>query len=114
MEIQIEFQDEIAIITLIGRFDFASSEIASTKLMQTVEEKRNIIIDMSRCDYVSSSGLRALLLIGKRVKQVGEKIALANLTYDVQDVMEMTGFGTIFKCCDDVESAKEYIVSGEK
>ena len=52
---------------------------------------------MSECPYVSSAGLRTLLTIGKKVKINKGHMNIINLSEEVKDVMEMTGFGGIFK-----------------
>ncbi len=105
MDVQITQNSGVVVIKLDGRLDFNSSTEISSKLMETVEENKHIVIDMSKCSYVSSSGLRILLVLGKRAKQLGETIVLASLTYDVQDIMEMTGFGSIFHCYDSLDEA---------
>ena len=95
----------ITVVSLGGELDYNSSEEARQQLMEVVENNKNVVIDMKNCTYVSSSGLRVLLLLGKRSRQLGENIALANLTDDVKDVMDMTGFGTIFNCYDSLDNA---------
>lgn len=96
---------DVTVVSLKGELDYASSEEIRQQLMEVVENNKNVVIDMGNCTYVSSSGLRILLLLGKRSRQLGENIALANLTDDVRDVMDMTGFGTIFRCYDSLDNA---------
>ncbi|MBE6839291.1 MAG: STAS domain-containing protein [Ruminococcus sp.] len=105
MKIETTMIKDIAVVALRGELDYSSSEEMRQPLMEIVDNNRNVVIDMEKCTYVSSSGLRVLLLLGKRSKQLGENIALANLTEDVRDIMEMTGFGTIFNCYDNLETA---------
>lgn len=52
---------------------------------------------MAECPYVSSAGLRTLLTIGKSVKLKKGQMHIINLVEEVKEVMEMTGFGNIFK-----------------
>ncbi len=105
MKVETTMINDIAVISLRGELDYSSSEDIRKSLMEIVDNNKNVVIDMGNCTYVSSSGLRVLLLLGKRSKQLGENIALANLTEDVRDVMEMTGFGSIFNCYDNLEMA---------
>ncbi|MEG0614217.1 MAG: STAS domain-containing protein [Oscillospiraceae bacterium] len=109
MKIDSYTQGDICVITFIGKLDYSSSEALSEKLMEIINKSKNIVIDMTKCTYVSSSGLRLLLVSGKRVKQLGNLIVLANLSEEVRDIMEMTGFGTIFKCCDTLYDALGYL-----
>lgn len=103
-------KNNVTVVALNGELDYASSEEIRQQMMEVIENNRNVVIDMGNCTYVSSSGLRVLLLLGKRSRQLGENIALANLTEDVRDVMEMTGFGTIFNCYDNLETATASMV----
>lgn len=112
MELDTAMQNNVTIVTLSGPLDFTTGQDVSQQLMNIVDNNKNIVINMGQCSYVSSSGLRILLLLGKRVKQLGDKAVLANLTEEVQDIMEMTGFGTIFQCFDDVDTAVRFV--GEK
>lgn len=105
MKLETKMLGEITVVSLGGELDYNSSEEARQQLMEVVENNKNVVIDMENCTYVSSSGLRVLLLLGKRSRQLGENIALANLTDDVKDVMDMTGFGTIFNCYDSLDNA---------
>lgn len=111
MQITTADRDNVTIAMLEGHLDFASSQRASEELTKLVESSDKLIIDMSGCQYVSSSGLRVLLLVGKRVKQLDDRAVLCSLTDDVKEIMEMTGFGSIFKCFDDVDTALGYINS---
>ena len=96
---------DITVVSLKGELNYNTSEEARESMMSVVENNRNVVIDMEDCTYVSSSGLRVLLLLGKRSRQLGENIALVNLNEEVRDVMEMTGFGTIFNCYDNLDTA---------
>lgn len=109
MEIETTTLGNCTVVTLKGRLVFDTSEAASERLMEIAENYQRIIIDMSKCTYVSSSGLRVLLLLGKRAKQLGEKMVLAKLTDDVQDIMEMTGFGSIFSCYGNLSAALDAV-----
>ena len=95
---------DITVVSLKGELNYNTSEEARESMMSVVENNKNVI-DMEDCTYVSSSGLRVLLLLGKRSRQLGENIALVNLNEEVKDVMEMTGFGTIFNCYDNLDTA---------
>lgn len=109
MQLDVAVKNNVTVITFCGELDFNSSQEVSERLMELVEENDKIVIDMKCCTYVSSSGLRAMLLLGKRMKQRGNVAVLANLTEEVADIMEMTGFGTIFRQFSDLDSAVAYV-----
>ena len=51
-----------------------------------------MVLDCSALDYVSSSGLRTLLLVMRRLKAVNGAFAIGALCDQVRQVLEMTGF----------------------
>ncbi len=101
MEINIKNIDNKKYIELIGKLDGNCSNEVTDKVLDVLNENKNIIIDMSDCPYVSSAGLRTLLTIGKNIKLNKGHMNIINLAEEVKEVMEMTGFGSIFKEFED-------------
>lgn len=97
MNINVSNDGARLIIQLIGNLDGISSEMVTEKLIELIKNDTYITIDMTECLYVSSAGLRTLLTIGKTVKMKGGEMNIVNLNEEVKDVMEMTGFSSIFK-----------------
>jgi anti-anti-sigma factor len=59
------------------------------------EGPTRVIIDFSDVDYISSAGLRALLIIVKKAKSLGGALTLCGLKGSVREVMAVSGFDTI-------------------
>lgn len=57
----------------------------------------DITFDCTELAYVSSSGLRALLLLARKAKAAGAAITLKGLSESVQEVMEISGFDSFFE-----------------
>jgi stage II sporulation protein AA (anti-sigma F factor antagonist) len=55
--------------------------------------------------YISSAGLRVLLLLARKINSNGGKMALCSLSSGVGSVFDISGFSTIFKIADDCDSA---------
>jgi anti-anti-sigma factor len=58
-------------------------------------EKR-LVIDCAGLDFISSAGLRSLLLAVKKMKAAGGAIALAALQPNVKEVFDISGFSALF------------------
>ena len=97
MEVNIKDNNGEKYIKLIGDLDGVSSNDVTEKVLKVAEENSKIVIDMAECPYVSSAGLRTLLTLGKSVKLKKGQMHIINLVEEVKEVMEMTGFGNIFK-----------------
>ena len=55
------------------------------------------MIDCTQLEYIASSGLRLLLGILKQAKASGSRVVLKNVNEVVRDVLELTGFISIFE-----------------
>ena len=85
------------IAELEGRLDTVAAE-QTTKDLAPLNDciGHDIIIDCTKLEYISSSGLRILLSIRKNAAAVGSKVSILNINKEIQKVFEMTGFNTLF------------------
>ena len=56
----------------------------------------SVVLDMTACNYVSSTGLRVLLYSKKVAAAKGLKLYLKGVSAEVQDIMSVTGFDNFF------------------
>jgi anti-anti-sigma factor len=56
---------------------------------------KRLIFDMSQVTYISSAGLRAILLAAKKAKAAGGGAAVFGLASNVEEVFTVAGFGRI-------------------
>lgn len=97
MDICINEKNGRKFVSLDGNLDGISSDDVVTRLIEIIEDEIKLTLDMSKCLYVSSAGLRAILTIGKSVKMAKGEMQIINLCDEVKDIMNMTGFSDIFK-----------------
>lgn len=109
MEIKIENQNGVNLIKIIGNLDGTTAQQAQDTIVPLLLNKSLLVFNMEECPYVSSAGLRVLLVIAKKLANMGGKGALANVPDEVKDVMEMTGFDNIFKTFKSVTEAAEAV-----
>jgi anti-anti-sigma factor len=80
----------------IGRLDSTTAgAIEKTLLALLVGDVHSIDIDMSALDYVSSAGLRVLLVVAKAAKAKGGKLVLMALKPSILEVIKISGFDRI-------------------
>lgn len=106
--LDIDQRDEggVAVVKLGGRLDVLTCKDLGLKLEEDAEVgMTRIVLDLSGLDYVSSAGLRVLLQARKTLKPMGGTLALAAANEFVKDVMQTTGFNTIFPFHDTVDEA---------
>lgn len=79
-------------VELEGRLDTATTPQVSEALKDFPEDCALCILDFANVDYISSAGLRLLLLLHKRMDAAGGKLVLRKVQPGVQDILNMTGF----------------------
>jgi len=93
-------------ISVKGRMDAVSAPDFESKLGYWMDNGEiNFIVDLSELDYISSAGLRSILMIAKKLKARDGKILLSALQDTVKEVFEISGFSSIIPIYDSVESA---------
>ena len=98
MEININTQGKETVAALIGRLDtLASQELAPQ--FETLQNKASgtVILDCSKLEYISSSGLRLFLTLRKAAAAKGGKVVVRDLNADVRNVFMITGFLNLFE-----------------
>ena len=110
MEFAQESAGDVVIARLAGRLDSSSAPAAEEQLTRLVGSGvPRLAIDLSKLDYISSAGLRVLLLVARKVQQAQGKLALFGLTPGVYEVFSISGFNTIFTIRDDAAAALDTV-----
>ena len=100
MEIEFETVDGIVVVTLFGELDSRTAPIVQDKLMDLPSPEARVLLEMSGVNYISSAGLRALLMLYRRMANSDGRVALVSLTESIRDVMTVTGFLDFFAAYD--------------
>ena len=99
-------EKDTLIIHIKGKMDAVSSPEFEKNLQDLIDEgENNFIIDLGKLDYISSAGLRSILILSKKLKANDGKLLLADLQDTVQDVFEISGFNTIIPIHESVQAA---------
>jgi anti-anti-sigma factor len=106
MEFAQDQAGEVAIVKLAGRLDSSAAQSAEENFAQLLGgASARLVIDMSRLEYISSAGLRVLLVAAKKVQQAQGKMVLFGLLPNVREVFSVTGFDRIFAIQADLDAA---------
>lgn len=97
MKIQESKKGTTTIVELDGRLDSSTSSLLEKQLLANLEAgEHNLVIDFAGVDYISSAGLRVLLMAAKKSKAAGGKVVLSALANNVKEVFDIAGFTSIF------------------
>ena len=110
MSLELETRDGILVLRPVGRLDSNTSPEAERVVVERLEGGCNqVVFDLSDMDYVSSAGLRVILLAGKKLRAQQGKLAIAGMRDTVREVFEMSGFMTLFAVMPSLDAAIEKV-----
>ena len=95
MDIGITRQDTVVIVIPKGRIDGATAKEFEDKLLSVVRDEKKIVVDFSDIDYISSAGLRVILLAAKSAKSKGHGLALCSMKAPIHQVFDISGFAKL-------------------
>ena len=97
--------EQIRCVKPIGKLDANSCNELDMVLAALPENGRDIILDMSECPYVSSAGIRIILMTKKRLQVTRNELFIAGMLPDVFHVFEMAGLQRVFRFEASVEAS---------
>ena len=110
MEINELTNDETTIIGIEGRLDTTNYGILENKLMSLIDGGQvKIIMDCSKMEYISSSGLRVFLLGLKKITIMKGRFMISDLQETNREIFEIAGFTSIFEIYKTKEEAVKAI-----
>lgn len=106
MQIEVTEQDGVHVMALDGSLETTSSPEVEARLGELIQGGASkIAVDLAKVDFVSSAGLRVLLVAAKLQRRAGGKICVCGLNVIVQEVFDISGFSTIVAVQPDRETA---------
>lgn len=80
-----------------GRVDTNTSPQLQQAILNAFQKKKDVVVDFLNVPYISSAGLRALLIGQKTAASKGGSMKLTNVSEVVMNILEMSGFSKILK-----------------
>lgn len=80
-----------------GRVDTNTSPQLQQAILNAFQKKNDVVVDFLNVPYISSAGLRALLIGQKTAASKGGSMKLTNVSGVVMNILEMSGFSKILK-----------------
>ncbi|WMS42980.1 STAS domain-containing protein [Acuticoccus sp. MNP-M23] len=106
LTLKTETVDGVAVFIPAGRIDSQTSKTFEEAVLAAIAAgSTRMVFDFADLAYISSAGLRVVLLAGKRVRTAGGKLVLANLQPAIREVFEISGFLNLFTVTDDRAAA---------
>lgn len=106
MEIRESDHGGTLVVMLSGRLDSTTAPEFERHIIGRIESGRNeVVIDFGALEFISSAGLRVMLMAAKRVKAGDGRLSLCALNANIAKVFEISGFLAIFAIYPDSGAA---------
>lgn len=106
-------ENGIVVVRPSGRLDTLTARTFESHVQPHIDGSEGpLLLDMACVDYVSSFGLRSILIVTKKLSPFGRKLVLFSVNPSVREVLRVAGFTKIMTIAED-ETAAFAAVTGE-
>jgi anti-anti-sigma factor len=106
MQIAEARQDGVLVMTPAGRIDTTTAGALETRLAAALAGvSPRLVLDLSGVDYISSAGLRVLLVAARRLQATDGRLVLCAMGPPVRQVFQLAGFLPLFTIQDTRDAA---------
>jgi anti-sigma B factor antagonist len=105
MEVKEERSEQLAVLIPVSRVDSATAKAFEAKVLSVVNSGvPRVLIDFAEMDYISSAGLR-VVLVGAKMTRAPRKFALCGMKPHIREIFDVSGFAKILQIHPDRETA---------
>lgn len=106
MSLSSEKIGDVLVVSVSGQINSANAaEVESGLLAYVKQGERLCVLDFGGLDYISSAGLRVVLMLAKSLKQQSGQLILCALQPQVHEVFDISGFLSILTVVDQRQAA---------
>ena len=91
MNINLNKQNELLVVSLEGRLDTNTSPALEEIIVNLEKDVKDLVLDIKKLEYISSAGLRVLLAAQKKMNKIGS-MKVINVCDSILEIFEITGF----------------------
>lgn len=98
-----DYNQQITLLTLQGAIDGSSAPQLREAIMQACDNGKQLLLDMGDVHFMSSAGLRVMLLLHRQLQQRDGHVVLVGMPEPIYNAMEATGFLKYFETAATIE-----------
>jgi anti-anti-sigma factor len=101
MAVAIEDLGDVRVIILAERIDSGNAAETEAAVKRALDAGPRVLLDMEELTYISSAGLRVVLMAAKQIRAAGGKIGVCGIEGNVKQVFEISGFLSLLSVYPD-------------
>lgn len=96
-----------AVVSVQGGLDATNAALFEAHCKKRLASlvQKSLVIDLRAANFLSSAGLRSILILGKHVKAAGGRLAICGLQGVVRETFVISGFLDLFPVAETLEQA---------
>ncbi|UCH26266.1 MAG: STAS domain-containing protein [Trueperaceae bacterium] len=107
MELNVKTVDQLTVVEPLGDIDGKTAPTFQEEVLALIEPGSRILIDMSGVSFMSSAGLRVMLLTHRKATESEARIVLVGLNENILNSMTATGFINFFTVRNSLDEGRE-------
>ena len=104
-------ENDVVLMAVSGAIDGSTSSDLREAIVKATASGCKMLLDMQHVSFMSSAGLRVMLLLHRQLQQSDSRVVLVGMREPIYDAMEATGFLKYFQTAADVDSGLEILYS---
>lgn len=105
MDVQVKPYGDATVVEASGDVDGSTASILQEHVLAVAQPGCRLLLDLSQVSYMSSAGLRVMLLLHRQITGKG-KVVLVGLNDEIQGTMAATGFLKFFTTAGTLDEGK--------
>ncbi len=97
-------------VVFTGELNSNNAQEADAKVAQALASAGSLVLDMSTLEYISSAGLRTILVAAKTIREKNGKLAIAGASDKIKRVFQLSGLLRHFNCFDSKDEAEKFVI----
>lgn len=104
MDVQVKPIEGATVITVSGDIDGSTAPTLQETILSAAQPGSRLLLDMSGVGFMSSAGLRVMLILHRQISSGKGNVVLVGLSDDIKDTMAATGFLKFFTTADTLDA----------
>lgn len=108
IEVTSKSVDKAIVIYVDGDLTTTSSPLVEAEINEILEgSDTNVVINIEKVNFIASTGLRIIMVLGKRLNKGGLKLIMCSMKDTTESVFKISGFSKLFPIFATEEEALE-------
>lgn len=106
MTVHISKENGVVIVSVKGKLGAVTVPEFNNKMEDVLaESERYLVINLGELEYISSAGLRSILVLSQKLKNNNGKLVISDLKNPVKEIFEISGFASMLQICESEGAA---------